>query len=737
MDIKFNISHSALNNYSSCQRCFYYSYLMGFQGSSGIQCYGLAGCCVHKALENYTKSQTEIRKIFDDEWSKHKLDVDKFDFRNKLLNKETYWQMVLVGLSKLYDFKCFEEVIILNQKYCIKGVIDGITKDNKIIDWKTSSSMNDDYETQLQFYAYLFYQKYKKLPKQGIIDYVKLNKIHIKDFTIDDVKQAENRINNFISDIEKKSRFEDFSFNLNSCSFCQHQERCKNDMINKKHENFIIEIRGNKFKIISNTSALFDKVINKIFSYEILNKEIVCLNYKRKYGRTWDGIIYLKNKKNEYGLGLLDKMIFHIKQYGDSAKKHVSIEIIDKRRSLLPTKEFQEKLNNVELYDYQIEAVNIALKKKIGIIKAATSSGKTVIASEFFRKMPVNTLFLVDRLILIQQTVNEFENTLNLKNSIGVITGGQLDIKGNFTVGNIQTIVSALKALKFAEAKYKKNRGNRMLKSKLISARLKTAKMQQYLSTVDCVIVDEVHIAKSKGFDLLFDNLPNTHFRIGLSASPGENDYNFLELMKNVGNIIYDVSAKELIQQKRIMKPIINFIEYNFGNCMNGNFQDLVEQLYNNENRNNIIIDLCKKHQNDVVLILVNRIKHGELLLDKLKNIKLSSFFIRGEVDSSTREKIFSNIRNGENQILIGTSQIVSKGLNLKPLKVIINATGHVSDKQTIQSLGRVLRLHEGKTEAIYYDFYDDIDKFLEHSEIRMQTFKDEGHEINISKVYK
>jgi len=728
----FNISFSAMNNFRGCERGFYYGYVKHFPQESSLTAYGDAGGAVHHVLESYDKSADELILMLAEVWKEKKLDTTNRGMFNRLLKQEQYIQSVITAKSRNYDIAKHEERLEFKYRgYNIKGFIDVITKDETVIDWKTSSKPSGDYKEQMKFYAMLYYQKYKRIPKNFIIDYIKIDQISEDTISMVEVKETKKKIDDFINEVESKKKFVDWSFNQENCFFCAFKKRCQQDMVKKESEKFIIEIKGSKFKIVNPTTVVFDKVIDRIFSYPIANKEIVIANYRRKTGRDWDGMIKL-NRYGWYGIGLLDKMIKHIEEYGVASKKHIEIEIKDSRLPSVKIDKYQDVLNNIELRDYQIDAAKTALNVKTGIIKIATSGGKTVIASEIYRRNPVKTLFLVDRIILINQTVAEFENTLDIKGQIGIITGGKIDEKSSLTVGNIQTISSALTAFKKADKKYKTNRGDIKLKEKRLAAKEKTIEMQKFLSDVDCIIVDETHVAASAGYNTVFDNLVNCHYRIGLTATPGDKDENFLELIKNVGEVIYDVSAKQLIEENTIMKPTINFLKYDFGFLMTGDFNDRLEQLYDNEKRNKVIIDLCKKHKNDVIMVLVSRINHGLELIDKLIEAKLDGFFIQGSVDAETREKILNDAREGHPRVLIGTNQIVSKGLNLKPLKVIINATGNVSDKQTIQSLGRILRMHEGKESATCYDFYDDIPDFKEHSVARIKIFKEEGHEVNI-----
>lgn len=772
VEFNFNISYSAMGNYKACQRGFYYGYVAKVKPGKQFPCWGNAGNAVHTTLE-YANSKTveEMKKIFTDLWDNYDLSgTNKTPFY-KNLNFDEYWQAVLNGLARKYDIVKFEEKFEYKDNPTIKGFIDVIatTKGveftelekkyfennpdlfdkNIVVDWKTNSKKDDGQIEQLKFYAYLYYRKYKKLPRKFILEYVKIGERTERVMTMSDVNDVKETLINFFREISTKKVFSDWSYNKKSCFFCAHKDRCKNDMVDKESETFEIEIKNCKFQIMNPTTTMFDTVALKHFSYEIENKDIVVANYKRKWGKDWDGRISLK-KRHKYGIGLLDRMIKLINQYADYTKKHILINIKDDRNTITTVTPIDKPLVGLTPYWYQNEAVDVSLRTKVGIIKVPTSGGKTVIAAEIYRKMPEKTLFIVDRNILLKQTVDEFERVLDMKDQVGTIIGGVSNIKSNLTVASVQTIAVALKSFKKANKNvqlslkaWKTNPANEEFKNNLDDAKAKrklakekTLKMMTFLEDVETIIIDECHVAKSESYNLLCENIPNAHYRIGLSGTPGDGDFNFLELEKNVGKVMYEIKAQELIQEGTIMMPTIKFIKYKFGFEMGGDYNDRMEQLFEHEDRNKIITQLCKNHSGEVILILVHRLSHGNDLVEHLKDEGHDAFFIQGSVNAKLREEILEDSRNGHPRILIGTSSIVSKGLNLKPLRVVINATGNAGDKQTIQTLGRVLRMYEGKDEALYYDFVDDIKSFLEHSKQRIKAFENEGYKVEIIEAF-
>ena len=61
------------------------------------------------------------------------------------------------------------------------------------------------------------------------------------------------------------------------------------------------------------------------------------------------------------------------------------------------------------------------------------------------------------------------------------------------------------------------------------------------------------------------------------------------------------------------------------------------------------------------------------------------------------------------NAIIIGSSAVMSTGINIKSLHNIIFAINGKSVIRILQSIGRAIRLHEDKEKAQIYDIIDDL----------------------------
>ena len=88
-------------------------------------------------------------------------------------------------------------------------------------------------------------------------------------------------------------------------------------------------------------------------------------------------------------------------------------------------------------------------------------------------------------------------------------------------------------------------------------------------------------------------------------------------------------------------------------------------------------------------------------------------FFMSGSTKAKTRQQILEYLKNDDtkNAILIGQKKILSTGINIKKLRNLVFLSSSKSYIEVIQSIGRVLRLHPDKKNAIIFDIVDDYTK--------------------------
>jgi len=203
-----------------------------------------------------------------------------------------------------------------------------------------------------------------------------------------------------------------------------------------------------------------------------------------------------------------------------------------------------------------------------------------------------------------------------------------------------------------------------------------------------------------------------------------------MELEESLGNTIYSFKTKDAQEKNYLVDCDIIFHKI-APLCLDNDFrEDYQKNIVENNERNNLIWEEATKTLllDESVLILTKTVDHGKLLH---KNI-ISSYHIHGAVDKKVREEIWNKIRKGQGIVVIATNKIAQKGLDIPPLKMLINAGGDGNDIASIQGLGRVLRKVSGKDRGVYVDFLDGGKFSKKWSKKRVSGLKEEGHDIEI-----
>lgn len=248
----------------------------------------------------------------------------------------------------------------------------------------------------------------------------------------------------------------------------------------------------------------------------------------------------------------------------------------------------------------------------------------------------------------------------------------------------------------------------------------------------------------------------NTPYKIGLSATPKREDGFDLKLEAGIGNIIYRLSASELIKRGYLVQPHIKFIHLPTQNFpRKTQYQTVYKQyIVDNVIRNTVIQSIAIKESKNhhQILILVKEIRHLNILHDLIPE----SVIIHGSLKSDERNRILMEFRQRHFSILIATS-LADEGLDIANLNVLILAGSGKSSTKTIQRIGRVIRLgdicpncqstdvnildrihpceckncghswiYNGKTSAIVYDFIDNAKWVYDHYLKRKDLYESE-----------
>ena len=266
------------------------------------------------------------------------------------------------------------------------------------------------------------------------------------------------------------------------------------------------------------------------------------------------------------------------------------------------------------------------------------------------------------------------------------------------------------------------------------------------------VVISNCHHIPSNTVSEVSRYCKDAYYRIGVSATPWRDagDDLLIEATLAKRKLENSINASKLIELGYLVPCTIYFVPMK-KQFQNKNYHKLYDQaIVNNEERNRAIIKIAsqmKKTKDRITLILIQRIEHGEKLLDMLskefpinanmitvqddRNGKMVSIrvknieFLSGQDDALRRKAVLQAVKEKKIDILIG-STIADEGLDLPVLDCLILAGGGKSSTRAFQRIGRVLRLSEGKDRAIVFDFEDATPTLHRHFKIRKKLYETE-----------
>lgn len=360
-------------------------------------------------------------------------------------------------------------------------------------------------------------------------------------------------------------------------------------------------------------------------------------------------------------------------------------------------------LRGIRLRDYQVEAINAGIKAERGILDLAGGSGKTSLGSGIIQVLGLPSLVVTHRVELLYQTGTQIQN------QTGIIVGYIGD--GNWrpekvTVAMIETLATYDKKL-----------------------------VKELLDSIDVLIIDEGHLLAAKVFYSIIQKC-DAYFRYILSATPLMRDDNRnLMVIGATGPIIFKVGAAQLIKEKVLAEPKVEFLRVDSGAPITGeSYQEIYDQgITNNKFRNSLILKKVKEHKRDQVLVLVRIIRHGKNLQTLFTKEGVKSEFIWGDDEADHRRNSLADFKRRKLKVLI-SSIILKEGVDIPAIDVLIVASGAKSKITTLQSLGRALRRTKRKTKALIIDFTDYNDSYLlKHSKRRLEIYQNEGFDTSVS----
>ena len=151
-------------------------------------------------------------------------------------------------------------------------------------------------------------------------------------------------------------------------------------------------------------------------------------------------------------------------------------------------------------------------------------------------------------------------------------------------------------------------------------------------------------------------------------------------------------------------------------------YQEEIDFLVNYNARNVFLKNLTLSLKGNKLLFF-RIIDHGKILYSLISSESDHNvFYIDGGVSGDERERIRKAIEDEHNATLVASLGTTSTGVSINKLHHMIAASPSKSKIKVLQSIGRMLRMHTEKEEAILYDIVDDL-SYKSHQNFTLKHF--------------
>lgn len=448
----------------------------------------------------------------------------------------------------------------------------------------------------------------------------------------------------------------------------------------------------------------------------------------------WDGVnrMYDKNTMTlPYGLlsMLLSLCVDRQWKYGidDSFRDDIrAVDDAEIEKFIKGLKLTNDDGKRIEPYDYQQDGLKLAAKFSRLVLLAATSAGKSLIAymiirwyQDYIKAKGLKILLIVPSINLVSQMIQNFEefsqdNKWDVRRHChGICEGAPIHSRAGIYIATWQSIQD-------------------------LDA--------EYFESFGLVICDEVHLASGKKIGEIMKACRHADIRIGMTGTLRPDHVHPVLVQSHFGPIKRIVTTKELQDAGRASKTQIYMLKLNYPastrKLLTGNYQDEIELLISHEWRNHFLMSLVMTLKGNTLMLFDRVEKHLEVVAEELnrriEGTNQRCFVITGDVKNQERDEIKRAIENGNEIILLASYGTLSTGVSVRKLHNLVLAHSSKSAIRIIQSLGRLLRLHETKDVANIYDVSDDLtfagrtNHTMKHAAERYGIYRSEGHPITM-----
>ena len=480
----------------------------------------------------------------------------------------------------------------------------------------------------------------------------------------------------------------------------------------------IIIKKKNEVYVTVKAEPHINQELSDLFTFDVPGAKFMP-QYRSKY---WDGKIRLYSPATGeiYG-GLVDKIVSWAKKseyslefennqfYGAPFEEN---EIISREG----VKDYMTRISKHKPRNYQIDAVYDALRYNRKLLISPTASGKSLMiysVVRYYAEKNKKILLVVPTTSLVEQMFKDFQDYgWDAENYCHRIYAGKEKTNENpVTITTWQSI-------------YKLKR--------------------PFFKDFEVVIGDEAHLFKSKSLISIMTKMDAAKYRFGFTGTLDGTQTHKWVLEGLFGPSYKVTQTKELIDKGHLSKLQIHILILKHKPQKFEVYEEELQHIITHQKRNNFIKNLVIDLKGNT-LVLFSRVEtHGQPLYELINNSIQNDrkvFYVHGGVDAEERERIREITETERNAIIVASYGTFSTGINIKNLHNVIFASPSKSRIRNLQSIGRVLRKGDSKTQAVLYDIADDITHLsrrnytLNHLIERIKIYNEEKFNYEIVQI--
>ena len=465
---------------------------------------------------------------------------------------------------------------------------------------------------------------------------------------------------------------------------------------------------------------------------------------KRFRARLWDGKVSLYNIRTKLlPIGLYSRLV----EFCEEQKIEIIFRECDRFSGVNITndihlEEVQAYVNDLNLWskngpiaarDYQVSAIHKAIETKRVTLISPTASGKSVLIYSIIRWILENdpdarVLLIVPSVSLVNQMFGDFKD-YSQQNNWDVDKHCQKLYSGQSRELSKRVLITTWQSF-----------------SKISKDRVNGPKI---LSLYRCVIVDECQGAKGIEIQNILEKCTRAQYRIGTTGTltANQNDkLNILQIEGFLGPVHKVITTKELmdtnqVSNLQIKALVMKYVQDDCKLIKAADYQQEIKWLVDNNRRNAFIMKVALTTDGTTLILVKHRDSHAKKLYEALKKTsKRPVYYVSGAVDADERERI-RQVANKEDCIIVATFATMAVGVNLPSIRHVIFGCPSKSAITVLQSIGRGLRLHEGKTHMTLWDIIDDLrykkaeNYAYQHGIERLTIYRKEKFDISVNEL--